>query len=166
MDCQSLGPVWPISLPKPKLNPLQNGKAHRLAMSNSTSFFGPTKGKPEIPSTTPILHLGFCLLGGRYAKVRCCPLCRSQQYQKKRITDGAVAHRHACAVAIQAAARGFLARRRYVALRRHIPPADSRLKQRWVADQLQVNPKPQTLKSKTLNQTLTPKQKTLTHMTT
>lgn len=38
----------------------------------------------------------------RYARQRCCPLCRAETYQKRRITDGREVHRHRCAVRVQA----------------------------------------------------------------
>mmetsp|Transcript_19885 Transcript_19885/g.55443 ORF Transcript_19885/g.55443 Transcript_19885/m.55443 type:complete len:399 (-) Transcript_19885:497-1693(-) len=73
----------------------------------------------------------------RFAQRLCCPLCRANQYQKKAINDGAVYYRHKCATVIQAAIRGWLARKRVRELRKHNPPQDPRLLRRWAAERLE-----------------------------
>ncbi|DBA90567.1 TPA: RING finger protein 32 [Trebouxia sp. C0004] len=75
----------------------------------------------------------------RFARSRCCPLCRTEAYQKRQVHDGKAAHRHRCAAQIQAAVRGFLARKWYRHLRRHLPPSNPCLTRKWAAEQLQDN---------------------------
>jgi len=74
----------------------------------------------------------------RFARSRCCPLCRTEAYQKRQVHDGKAAHKHRCAAQIQAAVRGFLARKWYRHLRRHLPPSNPCLTRKWAAEQLQV----------------------------
>ncbi|GLI69340.1 hypothetical protein VaNZ11_013926 [Volvox africanus] len=73
----------------------------------------------------------------RFSRSKTCPLCRAQQYQKKVIRDGEVIYRTRCATRIQAAWRGFAARRQYKEYRRHNPPRDERLRKKWAAERLQ-----------------------------
>ncbi|KAG2486740.1 hypothetical protein HYH03_014666 [Edaphochlamys debaryana] len=73
----------------------------------------------------------------RFARTKTCPLCRCEQYQKRVIKDGEEIYRQRCAVRIQAAWRGYAARRRYRELRRHQPPRDERLRKKWAAERLQ-----------------------------
>lgn len=75
----------------------------------------------------------------RFARSRCCPLCRTEAYQKRQVHDGKEAHKHRCAARIQAAVRGFLARKWYRQLRRHQPPSNPRLTRKWAAEQLHVS---------------------------
>ena len=70
-------------------------------------------------------------------QARCCPLCRCQAYQKRRIADAELLWRHACAARIQAAWRGRLARRHFRALRRLLPPQHPALRRRWCAERLE-----------------------------
>ncbi|KAL4856483.1 RING finger protein 32 [Chlorella vulgaris] len=72
-----------------------------------------------------------------HGQARCCPLCRCQAYQKRRIADAELLWRHTCASRIQAAWRGLLARRQFRALRRLLPPQHPTLKRRWCAEQLE-----------------------------
>lgn len=73
-----------------------------------------------------------------YGQARCCPLCRCQAYQKRRIADAEQLWRQTCATRIQAAWRGCAARRQYRAMRRmHPPPRHPALRQRWAAEQLE-----------------------------
>lgn len=72
-----------------------------------------------------------------HGQARCCPLCRCQAYQKRRIADAELLWRHTCASRIQAAWRGLLARRQFRALRRLLPPQHPVLKRRWCAEQLE-----------------------------
>ena len=72
---------------------------------------------------------------GRQAQ-HCCPLCRCQAYEKRRIEDGERLWRHTCAARIQAAWRGCLARRAFRALRRLLPPRHPTLRRRWAAEEL------------------------------
>lgn len=74
----------------------------------------------------------------RFARSRCCPLCRTEAYQKRQVHDGKAAHKHRCAAQIQAAVRGFLARKWYRHLRWHLPPSNPCLTRKWAAEQLQV----------------------------
>ncbi|KAK9845694.1 hypothetical protein WJX84_007525, partial [Apatococcus fuscideae] len=74
----------------------------------------------------------------KYAKERRCPLCRAPAPQKRSIQDGAIAHRHRCAAAIQAAWRAFCGRRQYIAAVLQLPPpVEHRDRRRWYALQLQ-----------------------------
>ncbi|GIL96363.1 hypothetical protein Vretimale_2221, partial [Volvox reticuliferus] len=73
----------------------------------------------------------------RFSRSKTCPLCRAQQYQKKVIRDGEAIYRTRCATRIQAAWRGFAARRRYKEYRRHNPPRDELLRKKWAAERLQ-----------------------------
>ncbi|GLC35394.1 hypothetical protein PLESTB_000569400 [Pleodorina starrii] len=73
----------------------------------------------------------------RFSRCKTCPLCRAHQYQKKVIRDGEEMFRAKCATRIQAAWRGFAARRRYQEHRRHNPPRDERLRKKWAAERLQ-----------------------------
>ncbi|KAK9816297.1 hypothetical protein WJX74_001390 [Apatococcus lobatus] len=73
-----------------------------------------------------------------YAKEQRCPLCRAPAPQKRSIQDGAIAHRHRCAAAIQAAWRAFCGRRRYIQALLLLPaPVGERDRRRWYALQLQ-----------------------------
>ncbi|PNH05629.1 RING finger protein 32 [Tetrabaena socialis] len=75
----------------------------------------------------------------RYSRCKSCPLCRAEQYQKRVIRDGEQLFRDKCATRIQAAWRGFAARRRYRQLRRHTAPRDERLRRKWAAERLQAS---------------------------
>ncbi|MEW5306773.1 MAG: hypothetical protein WDW36_009213 [Sanguina aurantia] len=70
----------------------------------------------------------------RFARVKCCPLCRAQHYQTRVISDGAEAHRHRCAT--RRAGAACWGRRRARRLRRHTPPRDPRLRKAWAAERL------------------------------
>ena len=74
----------------------------------------------------------------RFAQARCCPLCRTEAYQKRQIHDGREAHKYRCAAKVQAAVRGYLARKWYRHLRRRLPPQNPILMRKWAAEQLQV----------------------------
>ncbi|KAJ9517624.1 hypothetical protein QJQ45_025042, partial [Haematococcus lacustris] len=87
-------------------------------------------------SCSHVFHKSCLASFERYARVRCCPLCRAAQYQKRLIQDGAERYRTACATRIQAAVRGHLARKRYRELRKHHAPADPRLRRQWAAERL------------------------------
>lgn len=54
----------------------------------------------------------------------CCPVCRTANYEKRIVTDGALCYRTRCATLIQSLYRGFRVRRRYW---RYLP----RTKARW-----------------------------------
>lgn len=74
----------------------------------------------------------------RYARqARCCPLCRCEAYEKRRIDDAARLWRHACATRIQAAWRGHAARAVARQLRRLLPPRDPQLRRRWCVERVQ-----------------------------
>jgi len=73
----------------------------------------------------------------RFAKQRCCPLCRTEQYQKLVIDDGKQLWRQKCATRIQACYKGHLVRVAYKKLRRTIPYRDPRLKRRWLEERIQ-----------------------------
>ena len=57
-------------------------------------------------SCTHVFHRACLASYERFARTRACPLCRSQQYQRRIISDGAEAYRTACATMIQASASG------------------------------------------------------------
>lgn len=88
-----------------------------------------------------------------YARVRSCPLCRRQQYEKRLITDGQDAHRHRCAAKytpvpagccvavsdavlrrIQATWRMHRARTHFLSL----PPRDPVLRRKWQLRRLEA----------------------------
>lgn len=75
----------------------------------------------------------------RFARLRCCPLCRTEAYQKRQVHDGREAHRQRCAAKIQATVRAYLARKWYRQLRRRLPPQNPCLTRKWAAEQLQVS---------------------------
>ena len=79
----------------------------------------------------------------RISEGRCCPLCRAEGYYKRSITEGAQVFRNRAATQIQAALRGFLARRRCRTLRlKRPPPSNRHLKARWFAEGIQVRNPP------------------------
>ncbi|GBF88451.1 hypothetical protein Rsub_01164 [Raphidocelis subcapitata] len=68
-----------------------------------------------------------------------CPLCRAAHYQARRIADAADAWRALCIVRIQAAARGWLARRQFDRLLSAAPrPSEPPARRRWLAARLRV----------------------------
>ncbi|KAI8467073.1 MAG: hypothetical protein J3K34DRAFT_482508 [Monoraphidium minutum] len=69
---------------------------------------------------------------------RRCPLCRAP-YQSVRIRDAAEAWRHRCATLIAAAARGWIARRRYRRMLSRAPaPAHPHVQRLWLACRLEA----------------------------
>eukprot|EP00879_Flechtneria_rotunda_P028159 GHRR01030240.1.p1 GENE.GHRR01030240.1~~GHRR01030240.1.p1 ORF type:complete len:432 (+),score=162.70 GHRR01030240.1:83-1378(+) len=70
-----------------------------------------------------------------HVRVKACPLCRKQWYQKRTITDAAETYRHVCATRIQAAVRGWLCRKHMLAAIPSAPQA-AKLKRIWAACKL------------------------------
>ncbi|TSS97569.1 RING finger protein 32 [Bagarius yarrelli] len=68
---------------------------------------------------------------------KCCPLCRTEQYETRVIHDGARLYRENCALRIQAWWRGCIARQRYKDLRKVVPPKDPRLRHRFFVEKFQ-----------------------------
>ena len=67
----------------------------------------------------------------------CCPLCRSTNYEKRKLHDGRERWREMCAIRIQAHVRGHLARRRVAAMRALMPPRDPDDRRRYYAKKLE-----------------------------
>ncbi|KAM9826938.1 RING finger protein 32 [Neosynchiropus ocellatus] len=65
----------------------------------------------------------------RFSRRKCCPMCRTEQYETRVIHDGARLYRNRCATRIQACWRGHTARKRYREIRKTLCPEDKR--QRW-----------------------------------
>ncbi|KAL3144147.1 hypothetical protein ABBQ32_003936 [Trebouxia sp. C0010 RCD-2024] len=96
-------------------------------------------GEQVLLSCSHVFHKQCITSFERFARVRCCPLCRTEAYQKRRVHDGREAHRHRCAAKIQATVRAYLARKWYRQLRRRLPPQNPCLTRKWAAEQLQDN---------------------------
>lgn len=74
---------------------------HTARRTRQTLNINKSSGKPD-------MHASWCC---RFARARCCPLCRTEAYQKRQVHDGKEAHKHRCATRMQAAVRGYLARK-------------------------------------------------------
>ncbi|KAA0723506.1 RING finger protein 32 [Triplophysa tibetana] len=66
-----------------------------------------------------------------------CPMCRKEQYETRVIYDGAQLYRDKCALRIQAFWRGYLVRKRYQNMRKHVPPKDHRLRRQFFQKKFQ-----------------------------
>ncbi|CAJ1082055.1 RING finger protein 32 isoform X1 [Xyrichtys novacula] len=79
-----------------------------------------------------------CLQGfERFSRRKCCPMCRKEQYETRVIHDAARLFRHQCATRIQAAWRGYVARKKYKKLRKSVCPKDKRLRHKFFEAKLQ-----------------------------
>jgi len=72
----------------------------------------------------------------RFTKQRCCPLCRSLQYQKRVVADAKEVYQDRCATVIQKHYRGRLARLEADRRRRMRVPDDEEGKKEWCAARL------------------------------
>jgi hypothetical protein len=72
-----------------------------------------------------------------FSQVRCCPICRAHDYQKRAVGDGNVAYRHGCATRIQAHWKGYAARKHFKEWRVQHPPNHPLLRRGWLEDKLQ-----------------------------
>ncbi|XP_053484475.1 RING finger protein 32 isoform X2 [Ictalurus furcatus] len=68
---------------------------------------------------------------------KCCPLCRTEQYETRAIHDGARLYREKCVLRIQAWWRGCVARQWYRDVRKVVPPSDPRLRRRFFEEKFQ-----------------------------
>jgi hypothetical protein len=116
--------------------------SHPAARSLCTSEQPPLPGLQVLLSCSHVLHAQCLASFERHTRTKCCPLCRKQGYQKIIIRDAEEAFQHTCAIKIQAAARGWLARRRVWEMRQWRPPADAALRRQWGAARLQVRGTP------------------------
>ncbi|XP_051572982.1 RING finger protein 32 [Myxocyprinus asiaticus] len=66
-----------------------------------------------------------------------CPMCRKEQYETRVIYDGARLYREKCAIRIQAFWRGYLVRKWYRNIRKHVPPKDQQLRRRFFEKKFQ-----------------------------
>ncbi|KAG7329667.1 hypothetical protein KOW79_005889 [Hemibagrus wyckioides] len=64
----------------------------------------------------------------RFSGRKCCPLCRTEQYETRVIHDGARLYREKCALRIQAWWRGCVTRKCYRDMRKVVPPNDPQLR--------------------------------------
>ena len=72
----------------------------------------------------------------RFSKQRCCPLCRTLQYQKKNVSTAREIYQDQCAIAIQSAYRGHAARKLCRRIRLARPPNDPHERKEWCAERL------------------------------
>ncbi|MCJ8731994.1 hypothetical protein PDJAM_G00205740 [Pangasius djambal] len=73
----------------------------------------------------------------RFSGRKCCPLCRTEQYETRVIHDGARLYREKCALRIQAWWRGCVARKWYRGVRKVVPPNDPQLRRRFFEEKFQ-----------------------------
>eukprot|EP00729_Bicosta_minor_P017275 gene17275-7377_t len=82
-------------------------------------------------SCTHVFHRACLRAFEQHSGVRSCPLCRKEDYQARLINDGITEHVTRAAIVIQAAYRGYRARRIYgPVLAEHIP-VDPKLRQKF-----------------------------------
>lgn len=70
------------------------------------------------------------------SRQRTCPICRSTNYQKKKIDDGKIKWKEECAIRIQSWYRGHLARKKFKHLQKTIPPQDPEKRQTFYREKL------------------------------
>eukprot|EP00741_Cyanophora_paradoxa_P012705 tig00020616_g12275.t1 len=87
-------------------------------------------------SCSHVFHKSCLAAFERHARIKSCPMCRKESYQKRVIQDGAEHFRERCTIKLQAVVRGFLARRRYARATKGVVPADVRARKKWAAQQL------------------------------
>ncbi|KAI7814903.1 RING finger protein 32, partial [Triplophysa rosa] len=73
----------------------------------------------------------------KFSCSKSCPMCRKEQYETRVIYDGAQLYREKCALRIQAFWRGYLVRKRYQTIRKHVPPKDHRLRRQFFEKKFQ-----------------------------
>ncbi|KAF4089552.1 hypothetical protein AMELA_G00067340 [Ameiurus melas] len=88
-------------------------------------------------SCSHIFHRACLRKFERFSGRKCCPLCRTEQYETRVIHDGARLYREKCALRIQAWWRGCVARKWYRDVRKVVPPSDLRLRRRFFEEKFQ-----------------------------
>ncbi|XP_074549368.1 RING finger protein 32 [Halichoeres trimaculatus] len=88
-------------------------------------------------SCSHVFHRACLQAFERFSGRKCCPMCRKEQYETRVIYDAARLFRHQCATRIQATWRGYVARKKYKALRKSICPKDKRLRRKYFEEKLQ-----------------------------
>jgi len=73
----------------------------------------------------------------RFARDRCCPLCRCKFYEKRLIHDGPRAFTRASAIRIQKCVRGYFTRKWYRKVLNSIPPKDPDERRQWFCEKLE-----------------------------
>ncbi|XP_048040744.1 RING finger protein 32 [Megalobrama amblycephala] len=73
----------------------------------------------------------------KFSGRKSCPMCRKEQYETRVIYDGARLYREKCALRIQAFWRGYLVRKWYSNIRKHVPPKDQQLRRRFFEKKFQ-----------------------------
>ncbi|XP_053714346.1 RING finger protein 32 isoform X1 [Synchiropus splendidus] len=73
----------------------------------------------------------------RFSRRKCCPMCRTEQYETRVIHDGARLYKHLCATRIQACWRGHAARKRFHEIRKTVCPKDKQLRRKFLEEKLQ-----------------------------
>lgn len=116
--------------PAPKLTTEEWEKVHAKAMDRDMSEECPIcceefRDQDQVLlSCTHVFHK-VCLANfERFSGQRSCPICRTKEYEKRKIDDGRIAYERSCAVKIQALWRGYVVRKAYEKMKLHIPPKD------------------------------------------
>lgn len=73
----------------------------------------------------------------KFSGKKCCPMCRKEQYETRVIYDGARLYREKCALRIQTLWRGYVVRKWYSNIRKHVPPKDQHLRRRFFEKKFQ-----------------------------
>lgn len=129
--------------PGPKLSHKEWSEVHNKSLGRDDLKHGcpiccePFKdGEQVLLSCTHVFHRQCLRSFEKFSKQRVCPICRSQEYQKKCITDSRERYLDRNAVAIQAAFRGYRARKWYNRIRDGNLPKNPVSRREYYADQL------------------------------
>jgi len=99
--------------------------------------------KPQVLlSCSHTFHFNCLKAFEKYSGKKSCPMCRKSRYQMRIVYDASDFHRNLMASRIQAAWKGYVARKWYNEYRRYNPPKDKILRKKYFEDKLiKVNQK-------------------------
>lgn len=93
-----------------------------------------TSGAEVLLSCSHVFHRTCMSSFERFSDHKRCPMCRTGNYEKKKITDGSDRFRTVCAIRLQSVARMFVQRRRFERQRDAAPaPSDPLARKAYVA---------------------------------
>ena len=132
-----------VEAPRSKLDKAEWLEVHHQSLLRGDLKHGcsicyePFRGESQVLLSCSHTFHKHCLSAfERFSKKRCCPLCRSIQYQKMMVTSARELYEERCATLIQSLYRGHLARKRYKHMLRMRPPTDASEKLDWCAQKL------------------------------
>ncbi|QDZ18005.1 Ring zinc finger protein [Chloropicon primus] len=129
-----------VSAPRSKLDEYEWMQAHAQSVQREDVKHGcpicyeDFKGEDRVLLSCSHMFHKHCLRSfERFTKQKCCPICRTLQYQKRVVTNAKELYEEDCATCIQKYYRRRLAQKRYkVALAMRVPN-DEKERQEWCA---------------------------------